>query len=414
MRRRAVITGCGIVSSIGNDCDQVLDSLLNNKSGLAAVPEWGELGMKSQVAGTLEGIDEIAVRQDIGPNSRYMDLTALYCVLASREAVRNSGLQDDELASERAGCIVGPGFASSAPIFSAGAKLNFKKGRISPYGVTRCMTSSCAANLTNVYQIKGRSYSMSSACATALHNIGHAMELIEWGICDVVLAGGADELSSIYTSLFDGMRAAISTSFNDDPEKASRPYDRDRDGFVISGGGGIVVVEDYERAKDRGATIYAEILGYGASSDGHDIIQPDPTGDGAYRAMTQAVEMAGCSADGVDYVNSHGTSTPAGDIAEAWALDRVFGTHKPSISSTKSLTGHGIGASGVQELIYCLLMMKHGFITASVNIDELDPALPDLNIATKNRKTDLQRVLTNSFGFGGTNASMLLGKGTAA
>ena len=255
---------------------------------------------------------------------------------------------------------------------------------------------------------------MSSACATALHNIGHAMELVEWGVCDVVLAGGADELSAIYTSLFDGMRAAISTSFNDEPERASRPYDKNRDGFVISGGGGIVVVEDYERAKERGATIYAEILGYGASSDGHDIIQPDPTGDGAYRAMTQAVKMAGCSTGGVDYVNSHGTSTPAGDLAEACALDRVFGLHKPSISSTKSLTGHGIGASGVQELIYCLLMMEHGFITASVNIDELDPALPDLNIVTENTRTDLQRVLTNSFGFGGTNASMLLGKGTAA
>ena len=414
MRRRAVITGCGIISSIGNDCDQVLQSLLNNTSGLAAVPGWRELGMKSQVGGTLEGIDEMAVRQEIGPNSRYMDLSALYSVLASKEAVRISGIQVEDLASERTGCIVGPGFASSEPIYSAGAKLHFKKGRISPYGVTRSMTSSCAANLANVYGIKGRSYSMSSACATALHNIGHAMELVEWGICDVVLAGGADELSAIYTSLFDGMRAAISTSFNEEPERASRPYDKNRDGFVISGGGGIVVVEDYERAQARGATIHAEILGYGASSDGHDIIQPDPTGDGANRAMTQAIEMAGCSARGVDYVNSHGTSTPAGDLAEARALDQVFGEYKPAISSTKSLTGHGIGASGVQELIYCLLMMKHGFITASVNIDELDPALPDLNIVTENTETDLQKVLTNSFGFGGTNASMLLGKGPTA
>ena len=414
MRRRAVITGCGIISSIGNDCDQVLQSLLNNTSGLAAVPGWRELGMKSQVGGTLEGIDEMAVRQEIGPNSRYMDLSALYSVLASKEAVRISGIQVEDLASERTGCIVGPGFASSEPIYSAGAKLHFKKGRISPYGVTRSMTSSCAANLANVYGIKGRSYSMSSACATALHNIGHAMELVEWGICDVVLAGGADELSAIYTSLFDGMRAAISTSFNEEPERASRPYDKNRDGFVISGGGGIVVVEDYERAQARGATIHAEILGYGASSDGHDIIQPDPTGDGANRAMTQAIEMAGCSASGVDYVNSHGTSTPAGDLAEARALDQVFGEYKPAISSTKSLTGHGIGASGVQELIYCLLMMEHGFITASVNIDELDPALPDLNIITENTKTDLQNVLTNSFGFGGTNASMLLGKATTA
>jgi len=328
----------------------------------------------------------------------------------SIEAVGNSGLQGGDLATPRAGCIVGPGFANSDPIFAAGSKLYFKKGRISPYGVTRSMTSSCSANLTNVYKIKGRSYSMSSACATALHNIGHAMELVEWGICDIVLAGGADELYAIYTSLFDGMRAAISTSFNHEPERASRPYDKNRDGFVISGGGGIVVVEERERAKGRGAKIYAEILGYGASSDGHDIIQPDPQGEGAYRAMEQAIEMAGCARSEVDYVNTHGTSTPAGDIAEAFAMDRLFGDHKPAISSTKSLTGHGIGASGVQELIYCLLMMEHGFVTASVNIDDLDPALPDLNIITENRKAELQIVLTNSFGFGGTNGSMLLGK----
>lgn len=413
MKRRAVITGCGIVSSIGNNCDEVLNSLQQNKSGLAAVPEWGELGLKSQVAGTLEGIDEMAVRQEIGPNSRYMDLSALYSAIAAQEAVRKSGLEKEDLATERAGCIVGPGFASSDPIYSAGSKINHQKGRISPYGVTRSMTSSCSANLTNVYKIKGRSYSMSSACATALHNIGHAMELVEWGICDVVLAGGADELSAIYTSLFDGMRAAISTSYNDEPERASRPYDKNRDGFVISGGGGIVVIEDLERAKNRGAKIYAEVLGYGASSDGHDIIQPDPTGDGACRAMKQAIAMTEGSAADIDYVNTHGTSTPAGDIAEARALDRVFGSHKPAISSTKSLTGHGVGASGVQELIYCLLMMEHGFITASVNIDELDPALPDLNIVTENTDANLQQVLTNSFGFGGTNASMLLGKGTA-
>lgn len=410
MKRRAVITGCGIVSSIGNSSDEVLDSLEKNKSGLAAVPEWGELGLKSRVAGTLKGIDEKGVRQETGSDSRYMDFSALYSALAAREAVSQSGLRDEELASDRAGCIVGPGFASSDPIFTAGSKLNYGEGRINPYGVTRSMTSSCSANLVNIYKIKGRSYSISSACATALHNIGHAMELVEWGICDVVLAGGADELSAIYTSLFDGMRAAISTAFNDEPERASRPYDKNRDGFVISGGGGIVVVEDRERAKGRGAKIYAEILGYGASSDGHDIIQPDPRGDGAYRAMTQAVAMAGCPESEIDYVNSHGTSTPAGDIAEARAIDRIFGDHKPAISSTKSLTGHGIGASGVQELIYCLLMMEHGFVTASVNIDELDPALPELNIVTENTRTDLRKVLTNSFGFGGTNASMLLGK----
>jgi 3-oxoacyl-[acyl-carrier-protein] synthase-1 len=408
--RRVVITGRGIVSSIGNNCDEVLDSLRNLKSGIVGVPEWAELKFKSCVAGTIKGLDLNKIRQDIGPKSRYLDFSALYSTLATMEALEESGLDPDELASVRVGCIVGPGFSNSEPILQAGSKLFHGEGRIGPYGVTRSMANSCSANLVNLYGIKGRSYSIASACATALHNIGHGMEVIKSGSCDLVLAGGAEEVSTIYTSLFDGMRSAISTSFNDDPERASRPYDRRRDGFVISGGGGIVILEDYERAKGRGANIYGEVLGYGASSDGHDIIQPHPEGDGALRCMNEALDMAGCSAGDLDYINTHGTSTPAGDIAEATALKRLLGDHGVPISSTKALTGHGIGACGVQELIYCLLMMEHGFMAASANIEELDPALPELNIITENRESDVKTVLTNSFGFGGTNACMLVGR----
>lgn len=410
MKREVAITGYGIVSSIGNNCNEVLSSLKSNQSGIVAVAEWAELGFKSCVAGTIKNMDLRQIGLDLGPKSRYMDASAIYAVIAATEAFRNSGLEPKDVSSETTGCIVGSGFSSSDPIFQAGSKLNFGKGRITPYGVTRSMANSCAANLVNFFGIKGRSYAMTSACATSLHNIGHGCELIEHGICDVVLAGGAEEVSAIFTSLFDGMRSAISTSFNDHPEKASRPYDKKRDGFVISGGAGIVVLEALDHAKSRGADIHAKVLGYGASSDGHDIIQPEPKGDGAFRCMRQALEMADCPAGEIDYINTHGTSTPAGDIAEAVAIDRVFGQYKAPISSTKSLSGHGIGACGGQELIYCLLMMANNFICASVNIEERDPALPDLDIVTENREMLLDRVLTNSFGFGGTNACLLVGK----
>jgi len=270
------------------------------------------------------------------------------------------------------------------------------------------MTSSCSANLVNFYGIKGRSYSISSACATSLHNIGNACELIWSGVCDMSLAGGADEVSAIMTANFDGMRTALSTAFNETPEKASRPYDKRRDGFVISGGAGIVIVEEYERAKKRNAPIYGEIIGYGASSDGHDIIQPHPQGDGAYRCIKEALKGAKCNPEEIDYINTHGTGTPVGDVAECIAIEKAFGTYKVPISSTKALTGHGIGAAGVHELIYCLLMMKHDFITASVNIEELDPAFAEFNIIQENTKTSLKKVLTNSFGFGGTNACLIV------
>ena len=409
MKRRAVITGCGIISSIGNNCQEVLQSLRDNKSGLSYVPEWAELGFKSCVAGTIKGLDIDAAREKIGLKSRYMDMSALYSTLSSFEAIADSGLAPDDLSSERVACIVGSGVSNTDPIYQAGAKLFFGNGKITPYGVTRSMTSSCSANLVNFYGIKGRSYSISSACATSLHNIGHACELICSDRCDMALAGGADEVSAIMTANFDGMRSALSTAFNKTPQQASRPYDKKRDGFVISGGAGIVIVEELEHARKRNAPIYAEVIGYGASSDGHDIIQPHPQGEGAYRCLRESLEMAQSPVETIDYVNTHGTGTPAGDLAECLAINRAFGDYRVPISSTKALSGHGIGAAGAHELIYCLLMMKHGFITASVNIEELDPAFVDYAIVRQNRDVKLNRVLTNSFGFGGTNACMIVG-----
>ncbi len=410
MDKRAVITGYGIISSIGNNCSEVLEALRQNKSGIVAVPEWSDLGFKSCVGGTIKNLNIDELRKTIGLKSRYMDLSGLYSTLASIEALENSCLPREALSSERTGCIVGSGVSNTEPIYQAGAKLYNNNGKITPYGVTRSMTSSCSANLVNLYGIKGRSYSISSACATSLHNIGHACELIWSGICDLVLAGGADEVSSIMTANFDGMRSALSNNFNHTPAKASRPYDIKRDGFVISGGAGIVIVEEFEHAKKRNAPIYAEVIGYGASSDGHDIIQPHPEGEGAYRCIKEALAMARCNPEDIDYINTHGTGTPAGDVAECRAIKRIFGNYRVPISSTKSLTGHGIGASGAQELIYCLLMMNNGFITASVNIEELDPEFIGFDIVLKNRDRQLHKVLTNSFGFGGTNACMIVAK----
>jgi 3-oxoacyl-[acyl-carrier-protein] synthase-1 len=409
MDRRAVITGCGIISSIGNNCKEVLDSLLQNKSGIVAMPEWVKYGFRSRVAGTIKNIEIEKVRQSIGRASRYMDFSALYSTLAAIEAVADSGLTPDELTSERVGCIVGSGVSNTEPIYLTGAKLFARNGKITPYGVARGMSSSCSANLANFYGIKGRSYSISSACATSLHNIGHACELIWGNQCDMVLAGGADEVSTIMTSNFDAMRIALSSFFNDNPEKASRPYDKRRDGFVISGGGGIVIVEEFERAKKRNVPIYAEIIGYGTSSDGHDMIQPHPEGEGSYRCIKQALSMAHCPVDQIDYINTHGTGTVLGDIAECIAIKKIFSDYKVPISSTKSLTGHGIGATGAQEVIYCALMMKHDFIAASVNIEELAPEFNDCNIIMENKQATLKKVLTNSFGFGGTNACIILG-----
>jgi 3-oxoacyl-[acyl-carrier-protein] synthase I len=407
-RRRVVITGCGIVCSIGNNCDEALRALIDNTSGIVTVREWVELRYRSCVGGTIKGIDLDAVRESIGVKSRYMDDSALYSALASREAVEMSGMPADALAHERVSCIIGSGVANSNPIIRAGTRVKEDRNTITPYDVTRCMSSTCSANIANLFKIKGRSYSLSSACATSLHNIGHGHELIQQGASDVVVAGGADEVSAPITALFEGMRTALANGFNDVPQRASRPYDSRRNGFVISGGAGIVMLEELGHALERGARILAEVAGYACSTDGFDIIAPPPDGDGAYRCMRGALADAGVAPDGIDYLNTHGTGTPAGDVAEAKAIQRLFGTCTVPVSSTKALTGHGLGASGAMELIFCVLMMNHDFITASVNIEELDPACGHLNIVLRNENKKLSRVMTNSFGFGGTNASMVI------
>lgn len=417
MNRRVVITGIGIISSIGNNCEEALKSLEENRSGVEFMQEWKDIGLKSQVSGTIKNFDVNNVRKDIGLESRYMDVASLYAITASIQAINSSRLAKEKLRSERAGCVVGTGVSDTNPICRAsnriyqagnGAHSHHSKG--TPYDVTRCMSNSCSANLVNYFGIKGRSFSISSACATSLHNVGCAYEMISDNKCDIVLAGGAEDASSVLAVLFDNMRIAISKSFNHAPQKASRPYDRQRDGFVMSGGGGIAILEELEHAKARNAPIYAEIIGYGATSDGYDIIQPHTQGDGAFRCINQTLTSAGCTPHRIDYINTHGTSTQAGDLAEARAIKRIFGDRKVPVSSTKSLTGHGIGAAGIHELIFCILMLQNNFITASINIEERDPEFDDLNIITQNREAKLSTILTNSFGFGGTNASIIIQK----
>lgn len=411
MDRRVVITGCGIVSSIGNNCNDVLASLQENISGIETVPEWLEYGFRSHSAGTIKLPPIEALREDFGPKARFMDISSIYALLCAKQAIADSRLTSEDLRSEKTGCIAGSAFSNSEPFQQAADRVAGRKKNIGPFEVTRSITSTVSANLSYYYGIRGRSYSIGSACATSVHNIGHAYELIKSGICNVVLAGGADEVSSIITCMFDGMRRVMSRSFNHEPQKASRAYDRDRDGFVISGGAGLVILEEYTRAKNRKAPIYGEVIGFGTSTDGHDIVQPDPEGNGCYRCMKDAFQDAGCNPGSIDYVNTHGTSTIVGDLAEAKAINEIFGNHSVRMSSTKSLTGHGIGAAGAQELIYCLLMMKEDFVTASVNIENLDGAFDGLNIIRKNESCRLTTVLTNSFGFGGTNGSLIIKKG---
>lgn len=408
MSKRIVVTGCGVVSSIGNSCDEVLASLQKNRSGIEFVKEWAEYGFKSHVAGTIKLPDIDSLRRDFGPKARFMDVSAIYGLLCAEQAIADSRLTIDDLTSEKMGCIAGSGFSNSAPYQQAVERISGRARKIGPFEVTRSMASSMSANLTYYYGIKGRSYSLSSACATSLHNIGHACELIKSGVCDLVMAGGAEEVSPVFTCMFDGMRKVMSSDYNDQPHRASRAYDKDRDGFVISGGAGLVILEEYSRAVARNAPIYGEIVGFGTSTDGHDIVQPDPDGMGCFRCMDIALKDAGCKPEDIDYINTHGTSTPVGDLAEAVAIRKLLGEHPARISSTKSLTGHGIGATGALELIYCLLMMKEKFVTASVNIENRDSAFDDLNIVTRNESCQLNTVLTNSFGFGGTNGSLII------
>jgi 3-oxoacyl-[acyl-carrier-protein] synthase I len=399
--RRVVVTGMGIVSSIGNNTQEVLASLREAKSGIVRADKYAELGFRCQVHGapTLEpegAIDRRAMR--------FLGGGAAWNHVAFEQAVRDAGLSENEISNERTGIIMGSGGPSTRTIVES-ADIARTKGpkRVGPFAVPKAMSSTASATLATWFKIKGVNYSISSACATSNHCIGNAMEIIQLGKQDMIFAGGCEELDWTLAVLFDAM-GAMSSKFNDTPEKASRAYDADRDGFVIAGGAGVVVLEELEHAKARGAKIYAEVAGYGATSDGYDMVAP--SGEGATRCMRMA--LANVKAP-VDYINPHATATPIGDVKEIEAIRDVFGDKCPPISATKSLTGHSLGAAGVQEAIYSLLMMNSGFICESANIETLDPAFADVPIVRERRdNVALGCVLSNSFGFGGTNASIVL------
>lgn len=404
--RRVVVTGMGIISPIGNNVDEVLDSLMVGRSGIVAEEEYAENGFRSQVAGIpkIEPKDHIDKR-----NMRFMGKGAAYNFLAMEQAIADAGLEPHEVSNPRSGLVMGSGGVSTQDFFNAFNVVKNKGGpkRMGPFMVTRCMGSTNSACLATPFQIKGVNYSITSACATSAHCIGNGMEQIQLGKQDIVFAGGGEEVVWSLSCLFDAM-GAMSSKYNDTPETASRPYDATRDGFVIAGGGGVLVLEELEHAKARGAKIYAELTGYGATSDGSDMVAP--SGEGGQRSMELALSTIGDRK--VDYINAHGTSTPAGDVTEVQAIRNIFGQGStPPIASTKSLTGHSLGATGVHEAIYSLLMMKNDFIAASANVVELDPALDASEIVTK-RKDDvsLDTVLSNSFGFGGTNATLVMSK----
>ncbi|MDQ7733203.1 beta-ketoacyl-ACP synthase I [Halomonas sp. SpR1] len=398
--RRVVVTGLGIVSCLGNDQRQVLDALKAGRSGIRFKEEYAERGFRSHVAGSVDiDLDALIDRK----LRRFMGDAAAYAYVSMAQAIEDAGLSEEQVSNERTGLIAGSGGASSANQVEAADVLR-EKGlrRVGPYRVTRTMGSTVSACLATPFKIKGINYSISSACATSAHCIGSAMEQIQLNKQDVVFAGGGEEEHWTLSCLFDAM-GALSTHYNDTPEQASRPYDQARDGFVIAGGGGMLVLEELEHAKARGAKIYGELVGYGATSDGHDMVAP--SGEGAMRCMRQAM----ATVDGaIDYINTHGTSTPVGDVAELKAIREVFGNTTPAMSSTKSLTGHSLGATGVQEAIYSLLMMQHKFVAASANITDLDEQADGFDIVTERRDdVTIERALSNSFGFGGTNACLV-------
>ena len=400
MTERVVITGAGIISCLGNDTTAVRDALHAGRSGIALRQDHIDAGMRSHIAGT----PQIDLSEHIDRKQwRFMGDAAGYAYLSLQQAIVQAGLTESEISHPRTGIIAGSGGASSANQVEA-ADILRERGirRVGPYRVTQTMGSTVSACLATPFQIKGVNYSISSACSTSAHCIGNAMELIQLGKQDVVFAGGGEELHWTMSVLFDAM-GALSSQYNETPERASRAYDADRDGFVIAGGGGMLVVESLSHAKARGATILAELVGYGATSDGYDMVAP--SGEGAVRCMQQA--MAGLEGK-IDYVNAHGTSTPAGDIQELNAMRTVFGEHAPVIGSTKSLSGHSLGAAGVQEAIYSLLMMQDDFVAASANIETLDEGAQGMPIAMERiDQAGLNQVMSNSFGFGGTNATLI-------
>ena len=399
--RRVAVTGMGIVSSIGNNTQEVLASLREAKSGISFGKEEAEYGFRSQVRGKPNvDLDATIDRRA----RRFMGDTAAYAFLAMQQALTDSGLEEKDVVNERTGLIVGSGGPSVDAIVKAAdiTRENHSPKRIGPFAVPKAMSSTCSAVLSTWFKIKGVNYSISSACATSAHCIGNAAEMIQYGKQDIVFAGGGEQLDWELSALFDAM-GAMSSKFNHSPEHASRAFDKDRDGFVIAGGGGLLVLEELEHAKARGAKIHCELVGYGATSDGHDMVAP--SGEGAIRCMRQAVSTV---SGPIDYINAHGTATPVGDVTEVKAAREVFGDRLPPINSTKSLTGHSLGAAGAQEAIYSILQMKNGFIAESANIDELDPEIADAPIVrSRVDGAKLERVLSNSFGFGGTNATLV-------
>ena len=399
--KRVVVTGMGIVSSIGNNAQEVLASLREAKSGIVKADQYAELGFRCQVHGAPSLAWEEAIDRKI---RRFMGAGAGWNYVAMEQAIQDAGLEESDISNERTGLIMGSGGPSTRAIVQA-ADTTRERGpkKVGPFEVPKSMSSTNSATLSTPYHIKGVSYSISSACSTSAHCIGNAAELIQLGKQDIIFAGGGEELDWTLSVLFDAMNA-MSSDFNDQPEKASRAYDAARDGFVIAGGAGVLVLEELEHAKARGAKIYAEIVGYGATSDGHDMVLP--SGEGAVRCMRMAMQCLG--EDKIDYINPHATSTPQGDVLEIQAIRDVFGEDCPSISATKSLTGHSLGAAGVHEAIYSLLMMKNGFVCESANIENLDPDVADVPIVRERQDgVTLDTVMSNSFGFGGTNASLV-------
>ena len=400
--KRAVITGIGIVSSLGNNVAEVLASLKAGKSGITYSEQFEQQNLRSRVWGNIKlDVAELIDRKVL----RFMGDAAAYAYLSMQQAIADAKLTDDMVSNERTGLVAGSGGASSKNQSEAIDILRDKGvRRVGPYMVPRTMSSTTSACLATPFKIKGINYSLSSACATSSHCIGHAVEQIQLGKQDIVFAGGGEEVDWTLAMQFDAM-GALSSKYNETPEQASRTYDADRDGFVISGGGGIVVVEELEHALARGAHIYAEVTGYGATSDGYDMVAP--SGEGAVRCMKQAM----VTVDGpIDYLNTHGTSTPVGDVKELEAIRNVFGDHAPKISATKAMSGHALGAAGVHEAIYSLLMLEHGFIAPSINIQTLDEKAVGLPIVTEYQEAELNTVMSNSFGFGGTNATLVMSK----
>ena len=402
--KRAVVTGIGIVSCLGNNKKEVLDSLIHTKSGIVFSEEYKNYNFKSQVCGAVKNLnlDDYIDRK----NKRFMGAGSAYNYIAMKEAIKDSGLKDNEVSSEMAGIVMGSGGPSiKNVVYAVDQTRKHSPKKMGPFIVPRTMASTCSANLAVPFKIKGVNYSISSACSTSGHCIGHGMELIQLGKQNVVFAGGGEELDWALSAMFDAM-TALTSKYNDTPETASRPYDKTRDGFIIAGGAGVLILEELEHAKARGAKIYAELTGYGATSDGFDMVAP--SGEGAVRCMKMALKT---TKNKPDYINTHGTSTPVGDITELDAIKETFQNEIPKISSTKSLTGHPLGAASVHEAIYSLIMMENNFIAASANIKEIDDGAKNFPIVTKVEKNiSLNSVMSNSFGFGGTNATLIFEK----